>query len=45
MWNDYNFPITFYKNMTIVEQMKDMYFKYNNNREYPLVQYQDEVGK
>ena len=39
-WRDYSFPLIFYKNETIVEKLRDDFFKYNSDTEYPLLQYQ-----
>lgn len=43
MWNDYPFPIVFYRNNTIVDDMRDFYLQYNLDDSYPLVQYQISV--
>ena len=45
LWNDYPFPIIFYRNMTVVQNLKDYYEKYNADGTYPLVQYQENAPK
>ena len=40
MWNDYPFPIVFYRNNSIVDELRSLYDKYNARGDYPSVQYQ-----
>ena len=45
LWNDYPFPIIFYRNMTVVQNLINYYGKYNADGTYPLVQYQENASK